>query len=1258
MATETERIADAGSSFRLGDWLVEPSLNRISRGGAAVQLERKAMDILVYLAGRPGELVDRRELLDAVWQTEFVSYNTIVGRIYELREALEDDARDPRYIETIPKRGYRLIAELSFGPAAQPEPGVLAEMSPEGDDERPPYPGLASFSELDADDFFGREAEIAALWRKIASRRLLAVIGASGAGKSSLLRAGIVARAPPGWRAVVCQPGEEPFLAVARALAPDLMDDPEEMKRLLAFHNSDMALAVAARWRGRWDEALLVVDQFEELFTLNQEPVSERFADLLRRLVDAAGIHVVLVLRDDFLIECHRHPPLEPIFSDLTPIGPPAGAELRRALTEPAARRLYGFESESMVDEMVGEVEAERGALPLLAFAVSRLWELRDRERRLLTREAYERIGGVAGALAQHAEATLEKIGRERLPIVRELFRNLVTAQGTRAVREWHELLSIFDSEAHPMSSRASAGPKGRSESRDPHRVETALPTIGSLQASGDPSTPRPSEGRSAQDDRKKAAAEVLRTLIDARLLTSFKDDATEGSAEGTGHRVEIVHESLLQAWPRLVRWQTQDADAAQLRDQLRQAARTWDEHERTDDMLWTGSAFREFAVWRERYPGGLTELEEAFAAAMTSLATRRRRRRRIAAVAGVSALLVVLAIVTGLWRRSVQETRRAEAAKLLALAQVQLGTGPTEALALITASLEVADTDEARELVMRALWAAPPAFELDMGVEQLPSPSFSPDGRHVAVAGLASAVRVWSADGHGPAMLGGHTTKPSNTARWAARNLVVTGKQTDIIGPAFGAGVRLWSIPEGRPLRAVDFGSPGYWQVGPGQLFAQIELREGGERRVELKSWSLPDGPEMLLRSLSAAELEGISDLVAAPDGSGWVVARGDAVSLRSFAGSDPERLLEEFEADASVAPFGETGVLASDAAGNSRLWSFDRDGPHRAWAIRRPTGATGAVPDPTGRRIASLAPSKQYLQMWELDGLPGSRPLELRRSGSWYVPDFTFHPAGDWCVATLRAHRRLTFWPLTRPYPSVVEAFPFPGARKALAFSPDSRWLATGWEGGVRLLPVGGGDWSQAREIRLPKPRAVADLRFDPQGGYLFVVSSNDAWVVSLDGGPSRQVVPLQDRQTESGAVSPSGARVATATFLGEGPCSLHVVDVATGERTSFDLPSPENKGGLPGGVISLDFLDEQTLLTMGSGGLRRWDLATGTHELVVEGGGVVQQTADAGELDWRQRDHLGLRLGPGRGPHGDRPRHRLAASAAGVRRRRRVR
>src|SRR5207249_11392159 len=124
----------------------------------------------------------------------------------------------------------------------------------------------------------------------------------------------------------------------------------------------------------------------------------------------------------DFLFYCHRFESLSPIFSELTALGAPIGAALRRALVQPALRCGYRFEDESLVDDILAEVEGERGALPLMAFAVSQLWHKRDRERGLLTRRAYDQIGGVAGALAQHAEATMETIGAERISIVRALF--------------------------------------------------------------------------------------------------------------------------------------------------------------------------------------------------------------------------------------------------------------------------------------------------------------------------------------------------------------------------------------------------------------------------------------------------------------------------------------------------------------------------------------------------------------------------------------------------------------------------------------------------------------------------------------------------------------------------------------------------------------------------------------------------------------------------------------------------------------------
>jgi len=482
----------------------------------------------------------------------------------------------------------------------------------EGAEDLTPYPGLASFAEEDAEYFFGREAEIEQMWRKLDRPHLLGIVGPSGAGKTSFIRAGVIPNAAGGWAIATCNPGNAAFRSLRQELASELAGDADALRELVDVEDLDAMVSAVSRWRQRHEQALLIVDQFEELFTQNPPEVQSRFTDLLGRLVLEADVFVLLSMRDDFFFLCHQFEALNPVVTDLTLLGPPKGAALRRALVQPATKCGYRFEDDDLVDEMLAEVEDERGALPLLAFAMSRLWEKRDRENGLLSRQAYHDIGGVGGALARHAEATIDRIGTERLPIVRELFRNLVTAEGTRAVREWDELLSIFS------DSLSESQPE-----------------------------------------------EVLRQLIDARLLTSYEIREED---KAPTRRVEIIHESLLANWPRLVRWQTQDADAVQLRDQLRQAARTWDERERPEDLLWTGSAYHEFASWRERYPGGLSEIEEGFAAAMTSFATRRRRRRRLAAVAAVIVFAVASLVFAGLWRRSVEETRRAEASKLLTL--------------------------------------------------------------------------------------------------------------------------------------------------------------------------------------------------------------------------------------------------------------------------------------------------------------------------------------------------------------------------------------------------------------------------------------------------------------------------------------------------------------------------------------------------------------------------------------------------------------
>ena len=211
MSLEVETRDLAGNPFRIGDWLVEPSLNRLSRGDTTIQLELKVMDVLVCLAERAGEVVPRQEIVDRVWATEFISDNTLTHAITELRNALGDDARNPSFIETIHRRGYRLIASVE--PEVSDDPGKskvarfpVPERPARPEEDRSPYPGLAAFSEADAEFFFGREDEVARMWRKLTSRRLLAVIGPSGVGKSSFLRAGVIPAKPEGWSVLVCQP--------------------------------------------------------------------------------------------------------------------------------------------------------------------------------------------------------------------------------------------------------------------------------------------------------------------------------------------------------------------------------------------------------------------------------------------------------------------------------------------------------------------------------------------------------------------------------------------------------------------------------------------------------------------------------------------------------------------------------------------------------------------------------------------------------------------------------------------------------------------------------------------------------------------------------------------------------------------------------------------------------------------------------------------------------------------------------------------
>ncbi|MGE5345770.1 MAG: hypothetical protein ACM3JH_07435, partial [Acidithiobacillales bacterium] len=1009
-----------------------------------------------------------------------------------------------------------------------------------GIEKAQPYPGLSSFTEADAQYFFGREAEVEGAWKRLPDRHLLAVVGPSGAGKSSFLRAGLIPAKPEGWAHLLCTPGDAPFVALGQALVPEVSRDTSAMRQMLRFEDADVAVELFRLWRSDHAEVLVIVDQLEELFTLNPPEVQARFASLLSRLVLEADVHVLLAMRDDFLLRCQEHEALRPVFSDLMPLGAPTGEALRRALVQPALKCGYRFEDDSLVAEMLRAVEGERGALPLLAFAAASLWERRDRENGLLTRSAYETIGGVGGALAQHAEATLGRIGPERLPVVRELFRNLVTAEGTRAVRDVDELLTLF-----PEGERADA-------------------------------------------------EAVLKALIDARLLTTYEAHATE-PGQRAGRRVEVVHESLLSAWPRLVRWRTEDEAGAQLRDQLRQASRLWEEKGRTEDLLWTGTAYQEFRLWRGRYPGALTAVEEDFSKAMAAKAVRKRRLVQ-GAVAAIVVVSIGVAIAIGVSRqKAVVAAQKAEAAKLLALAQLRFTEDPTEALALATASLELADSREARLFALRTLWEAPPAIELGFG-KAVWVPVFSPRGRQLATGGLHYAY-VLGEEGGPPRLLPGHTGLP----RWVSDRLVLVEDRRR---------ASVWSLPELKLERTLEFG--GVITSGEliepvidGRLFLATGIGGKEGHPDEHALWNLDPSTGTRVDLGRVPARFGLE--VFGPTGSNWLHAKGGTLFSRPLPVSPRgvETVLGEHRPEITrVFRYGNE-IVTLNSAKELRVWTL---GPGKAPRVEDFPAPAGADP-PFGLSDRWLVTRlEQAAGLLRRGSWSAARPLVLRRDVGWYAARAALHPAGDWLVASTDQYSRLTFWPLRTPRSLVVDGFK--NDHRLLAFSPDGRWLATSWpDEPVRLWPLTPGS-TTPRTLAIPGLTSyLRALAFDPRGRFLFCVGSS-LWIVPLDGRPPLELSGFTRVPWILGAaVSPSGRSVAAAYGSGEGDRTLRVWDLETGASRAYDLPQPPrpadpsvSRFDPTGGIDSLAFEGESTLWSAGYGGVRRWDLATGRQEIVV--------------------------------------------------------
>ncbi|WP_344883078.1 PQQ-binding-like beta-propeller repeat protein [Allokutzneria multivorans] len=308
--------------------------------------------------------------------------------------------------------------------------GDADRLAEDGQDS--PYRGLAAFREQDAELFFGREELVADLVDRLARDRFLVVAGASGAGKSSLLRAGVAHRVAvdglagqPDWRAVVFAPGATPLARWVERLANALGDVPGDVDARAALTEDPTALPRLAELAGV--SLLVVVDQFEEVF--GAEVAKEEREVFLAAVLAARGtkrLRMVLSVRADFLGHCARHPGLVDAMRDRhVLVGAMTVAELRSAITEPAAGTGCTVEA-ALLATLVAEAANERGGLPLVSHALLETW--RRRRGRVLTLSGYEAAGGIHDAVVRTAEAVYARLSEEEAVAARALFLRLVDA--------------------------------------------------------------------------------------------------------------------------------------------------------------------------------------------------------------------------------------------------------------------------------------------------------------------------------------------------------------------------------------------------------------------------------------------------------------------------------------------------------------------------------------------------------------------------------------------------------------------------------------------------------------------------------------------------------------------------------------------------------------------------------------------------------------------------------------------------------------